>query len=78
MLMYPAAGKPLQENRDEQRQQGIEKAQAGDAGEDAGHGHSDADAGEWVQTRAAQEVANNVTDPAVASPLPRMWNNSST
>jgi hypothetical protein len=70
MRAHPAAGNPLQENSDEQRQQGIEEAQTGDAGEEARLGHSDADAREWVQTRAAQEVANNVTNPAADAPLP--------
>jgi Protein of unknown function (DUF1488) len=71
MQAHRAAGMtPFQENRDEQRQQGIEEAQAGGAGEDARHGHNNANAGERVQTRAAQEMANDVTDPAAAAPLP--------
>jgi Protein of unknown function (DUF1488) len=63
------AGTTPQENSDEQRQQGIEEAQTGGPGKDAGHRHSDT-AGDGVQAAAAQEVASVVTEPSTAAPLP--------
>jgi hypothetical protein len=59
----------LQENSDEQRQQGIEEAQAG-AGQDACRGPHHTAAGHCVPTAAAQEVADDVTDPTAAAALP--------
>ena len=69
--LRPRSGNNLQEKRDEQRQQGIEEAQAGDAGKDARHGCRDADAGEWVQAGAAQEVASVVTGTGAVAALPQ-------
>jgi hypothetical protein len=66
----PRTRNHLQENRDEQRHQGIEEAQAGDAGQDARHRRCGAKAGEWVPAGAAQEVAHVVTDPGAVAALP--------
>jgi hypothetical protein len=60
----------LQENRDEQRQQAIEKTQAGGASQNARVGLGHAVAGHCVPTAAAQEVADDMTDPTAAAALP--------
>jgi hypothetical protein len=60
----------FKEHSDEQRQQGIEEAQADDAGQDSARRQRHAHAGKGVATTAAQEVADDVTKPATGASLP--------